>query len=110
MMTFLPTESVIFRVVEKQTKNKIGETTTVFKDYSVNGCLVQPGSANDLGEGFELLQDRLVTVHVPTEFSENLIAGKVVVRGQEYNIISSPLALTSSPLPWNRSVIGQRTD
>ena len=110
MMTFLPTETVVFKVVEKTTKNKIGEIITEYKDFTVNNCLVQPGSAEDLGEALQLLQDRVVTVHVPTTFTENLIAGKVVVRGQEYNIISSPLALTSSPLPWNRNVIAQRVD
>ena len=64
MTSFLPTVSIIFSVVIGNNVSSFGEAIPVFDEVTVDGCLVEPASASDLPEGFELGQRRVVRVHL----------------------------------------------
>lgn len=104
-MTLLPTETVTFRVVTGESTDDFGDTHLTYEDHVVTDCLVEPGSATELAQGYDLNQDTTVTVHLPDNFTEELVNATAVVRGLDYRVVRSPIAYTRSPLQWNRHVV-----
>ena len=107
MTSFLPTVSIIFSVVIVSNVSSFGEAIPVFDEVTVDGCLVEPASASDLHEGFELGQRRVVRVHLPKSFKHELASGFFVLGGRKFSILTSVFPLTRSPLDWDRYCVAE---
>lgn len=108
MRNLLPTETVILKIASKTPPDDFGQVKTIYTDHVVENCLVQAGITSELQQQLQLNLLEAVTVHIPASFNLNTLAGKAIIRGNEYNIISSPIGVTESPLIWNRSIICER--
>lgn len=111
MQTLLPTEAItVFLPVEGAT-NDFGEAVLSFPEEGevIAGCLIQPGTSTELSPlTLELLQKELLTIHLPKTFKNDCKNAKVIVRGQEYEVLAAFLPVTSSPLPWDRQLLCEK--
>lgn len=108
MQTLLPTETIVVFLPVEGATNDFGEAVLSFPEegVEVTGCLIQPGASSELGPlTLELLQKELLTIHLPKTFKSDCKNAKVIVRGQEYEVLAAFLPVTSSPLPWDRQLL-----
>ena len=109
MINFLPTENVLIKISANSSLNDFGEATiSSYEIYEVPDCLIEYPEANEMALQTSLNNTEVVKIHIPKTFKKDLLNSIVVLRGNDYRTISSPSALSFSPLIWNRYIICER--
>lgn len=110
MRSLVPTERVLFE--RPRTSYGVrGEKSTAWERVGEFGCAVEPLAPPQPDDGSHPDgAKRAVRIHVPSALAGSLRGCRATVRGETYDVKGDPMALTASPLPFDRAVEAVRCD
>lgn len=108
--SLIPTEPVLFER-PRVTYGDRGEKSETWDRVGECPCAVEPLAPSQPDEGAHPYgAARAVRIHVPSTLTGSLRGCRATVRGERYEVRGDPIALTASPLPFDRSVEAVRRD
>lgn len=108
--SLIPTERVLFERPRTVYGDR-GEKSTVWERVGEAACAVEPlapGQPDERTHPYGAV--RAVRIHVPSTLGGSLRGCCATVRGERYEVRGDPIALTASPLPFDRAVEAVRRD
>ena len=110
MRSLVPTERVLFER-PRTSYGERGEKSAAWERVGEFGCAVEPLAPSQPDEGTHPYgARRAVRVHVPSALVGSLRGCRATVRGETYEVQVDPIALTASPLTFDRAVEAVRCD